>query len=136
MNKKPNQKNERKYIGIVFEINGFNYFAPLSSYKSKHDKMKESVDFIKISNYAVININNMFPVPDSERKYVNISCEKDEKYRTLLLAEYRIIKSIQNKICKNAQTVYSIKLREGDASPLSKRCNDFKLLENACKEYK
>lgn len=47
-NKKSGQKNERKYIGIVFEINGFEYFAPLSSFKDKHRRMKESVDFIKI----------------------------------------------------------------------------------------
>lgn len=32
-NKKPGQNNERKYIGIVFQINGLDYFAPLSSFK-------------------------------------------------------------------------------------------------------
>lgn len=53
----------RKYIGIVLEINGLSYFAPLSSFKQKHKKMKEGVDFIKIRDYAVININNMIPVP-------------------------------------------------------------------------
>ena len=50
----------RKYIGTVLEINGFFYFAPLFSFKSKHKKMKESVDFIKIKDYAVININNIY----------------------------------------------------------------------------
>ncbi len=39
------------------------YFAPLSSYKDKHKKMLETVDFIKIKDYAVINLNNMIPVP-------------------------------------------------------------------------
>ena len=48
------------------EINGFYYFAPLSSFKSKHKKMKESVDFIKIKDYEVININNMIPVPKEQ----------------------------------------------------------------------
>ena len=28
-------KEKRKYIGIVLKINGFNYFAPLSSYKER-----------------------------------------------------------------------------------------------------
>ena len=32
----------RKYIGTVLEIDGFFYFAPLSSFKSKHKKIKES----------------------------------------------------------------------------------------------
>lgn len=56
----------RKYIGVVFEINKFSYFAPLSSFKPKHKKMKESVDFIKIKDYAVIDINNMIPVPKGQ----------------------------------------------------------------------
>lgn len=65
-NKKQNQQNERKYIGVVFHINGLDYFAPLSSFKPKHTQMKEGVDFLKLKNYAVINLNNMFPVPLSE----------------------------------------------------------------------
>lgn len=55
----------------VFQINDMEYFAPLSSFKPKHEKMKEGLDFIKILRYAVINLNNMFPVPYSERVYVN-----------------------------------------------------------------
>ncbi|MEY8379170.1 type III toxin-antitoxin system ToxN/AbiQ family toxin, partial [Lachnospiraceae bacterium 56-18] len=39
-NKQPGQSNERKYIGIVLIVNGMNYFAPLSSFKAKHEKMK------------------------------------------------------------------------------------------------
>ena len=71
-NKKPGQHNERKYIGIILIVNNMNYFTPLSSYKPKHDKMKNCLDFLKIGNYAVININNMFPVPEGEYQYVHI----------------------------------------------------------------
>ena len=35
-NKRPEQQNERKYIGIILQVNGMDYFAPLSSYKPKH----------------------------------------------------------------------------------------------------
>lgn len=38
-------KNMRKYIGVVFEIKSIKYFAPLSSFKEKHKKMSETVDF-------------------------------------------------------------------------------------------
>ena len=110
-NKKSGQKNERKYIGIVLQINGFDYFAPLSSFKDKHKLMKEGLDFIKIKDYAVINLNNMFPVPPSETKYVDIRNERDLHYRALLLAEYRCIKSVQEKIRKNAQKYINSKLR-------------------------
>ena len=134
-NKKQSQQNERKYIGVVFFINGFNYFAPLSSFKDKHINMKDSIDFLKIKNYAVINLNNMFPVPLSECNYVEISKVNDPKYKALLLAEYRYIKSVQDKIRKNAATVYSHKLKNGKSTALAKRCNDFSALEKACAIY-
>lgn len=99
-------------------------------------KMKESVDFIKIKDYAVLNINNMFPVPNDGYTYVDISKEKDPHYKALLQAEYRIIKAQQNRICKNADIVYKHKLSNANNTPLAKRCNDFLQLENACLKYK
>lgn len=135
LNKKPEQHNERKYIGIILQVNGMNYFAPLSSFKPKHDKMKEMIDFIKIKKYAVINLNNMFPVPKTECRYVEIAKEKDFRYRSLLLAEYRYIKSIQDRIRKNALVIYKHKQENGNTTGLSKRCNDFVTLEMLCINY-
>ena len=97
--------------------------------------MKEGLGFIKIKNYAVINLNNMFPSPKNEIQYVDINKQHDQQYKALLLAEYRVIKSKQEKIFKNAAILYKIKLKDGDSSPLSKRCNDFVALEKACIEY-
>ena len=113
-----------------------NYFTPLSSFKEKHKSMKEGLDFIKIKDYAVINLNNMFPVPDTEYTYVDISKERNLKYKSLLLAEYRFIKSIQDKIRKNAVTLYNHKLQNGNSTALAKRCNDFLLLETACRKFR
>lgn len=135
-NKKSNQQNERKYVGVVLHINDIDYFAPLSSFKDKHRRMKETVDFIKIKDYAVINLNNMFPVPEGKFTYVDIKKQKNPHYRDLLLSEYRFIKSIQEKIRKNAAVVYTHKIQNGTNTSLSKRCNDFLVLENACKQYK
>ena len=56
-NRQQGQANERKYIGIVLQVNGLDYFAPLSSFKPKHRRMKEGLDFIKIKDYAVINLS-------------------------------------------------------------------------------
>ncbi|MDE5719073.1 MAG: type III toxin-antitoxin system ToxN/AbiQ family toxin [Lachnospiraceae bacterium] len=67
----------RKYIGIVFEINKLSYFAPMFSFRSKHKKMKEGVDFVKIQDYAVININNMISVPKGQLIELDINAEKD-----------------------------------------------------------
>lgn len=53
--------------------------------------MKKSVDFIKIKDYAVININNMIPVPKEQLIGLNINAEKDPHYKYLLQAESREI---------------------------------------------
>ncbi|MCC8097151.1 MAG: type III toxin-antitoxin system ToxN/AbiQ family toxin [Eubacterium sp.] len=134
-NRQVTQQNSRKYIGIVFHIGGMDYFAPLSSFKEKHSKMKESLDFIKVKNYAVINLNNMFPVPQGCFYYIDISKERNQKYKSLLMAEYRFIKSIQAKIRKNAASLYNLKIK-GKVSALTKRCNDFLLLEELCRKYR
>lgn len=134
-NSKRSQANTRKYIGVIFRVNGMDYFAPLSSHKPKHDKMKESMDFIKVGRYAVINLNSMFPVPNTECHYVDFAKINDRVYKDLLLAEYRIVKQIQAKIRKKAEQLYHHKRINGDDTPLAKRCNDFFALEKLCLEY-
>lgn len=128
-------KDRRKYIGVVLEINDIKYFAPLSSYKTKHKKMKERVDFIKIKEWAVINLNNMVPVPNSQIIELNINEEKDSSYRYLLQAESREVNRQKNRIRKNADIVYSHKKYNGNSTALARRTNDFALLEKLCKEY-
>lgn len=134
-NKQPGQHNERKYIGIILNVNDMKYFAPLSSFKAKHERMKNGLDFIKVGDYAVININNMFPVPDSEYTYVDIPKVKNLQYRKLLMTEYRIIRKLQDKIKKNATEVYKHKINKGNTTALAKRCNDFILLEEKCRQF-
>ena len=129
------EKDNRKYIGVVFEIKGMKYFAPLSSYKEKHKKMKESEDIIKIKDYAVINLNNMIPVPDSQIVDIDINKEKEPSYRYLLQAESREISRQKNRIRKNAEIVYSHKKHNDNSTALAKRTNNFELLEKLCKEY-
>ncbi len=135
LNKQDKQNNERKYIGVVLTINDMNYFAPLSSFKPKHHSMKDTIDFLKIKDYAVINLNNMFPVAPNTYHYVDFSTIKNPKYKALLLSEYRYIKSIQELIRKNALILYNLWLRDGHKTALGKRCNNFTLLEEVCRKY-
>jgi len=79
-NKEDTRKVMRKYLGIVLNINQFNYYIPLSSPKKsdyKNSEIRKSViPIIRIvSNEEVDNIpvlkgtlriSNMIPVPDSE----------------------------------------------------------------------
>ena len=112
-------------------------FAPhlFHNKKEKHKKMKNNMDFLKVGNYAVINLNNMFPVPKSQCTYIDISKESNPSYKALLSAEYRIITSLADRILKNAKSLYEYKMKNGNSTPLAKRCNDFKKLELKCKEY-
>ena len=112
------------------------YFAPLSSFKAKHKRLSETLDFIKIGDMAVINLNNMFPVPDGVYSLKDPRQEKDAQYKTLLNNEYRIIKKKTEQIISNAKLVYEHKITNDGKSKLSLRCNDFKLLEEKSKEYK
>lgn len=61
-----NKNQTRPYVGVVLEINSIKYYAPFSSPKPKHKKMKNGKDFRKINNgiYGAINFNNMIPVLD------------------------------------------------------------------------
>lgn len=129
------RKQSRKYIGVVFTVNNIMYLAPLSSFKqNKHTNMKEMVDFLKVGNYAVINLNNMIPVKDSVVKPVYFEAVVDLKYKDVLENEYKIIKSKKEKILKNANIIYKqVTLFN---KPIAKRCCNFKLLESKCLEYK
>jgi len=59
------------HVGILLTINGYNYYVPISSAKPKHYRMSNNLDFHKLQDtgtgylYAVLNLNNMIPVPNS-----------------------------------------------------------------------
>ena len=129
------QAHSRKYIGVLFEVNDMKYFAPLSSFKPKHRRLSEMVDFIKIGDMAVLNLNNMFPVPDGVYSLKDPATEQNHQYRTLLNNEIRIIRQKSALILANAKTVYEHKMTNDGKSRLAMRCNDFKLLEEKCREY-
>jgi len=63
------EKETRPFVGILFSVESKLYFAPISSPKIKHLKMKETIDFMKLDNgnLGAINFNNMIPV--SEKFY-------------------------------------------------------------------
>lgn len=48
---------------------------------------------------------------------------------------YEIENSYADKILKNAKSLYEYKMKNGNSTPLAKRCNDFTLLEEKCKKY-
>ena len=141
--KVPENKNEsRPYVGIVLTIGDIEYYAPFSSPKPKHKKMRNTKDFRKIGGglYGAINFNNMIPVVKSALIYINIKSIDDVKYRSLLLNQYRSIVSDADKIKENASELYSlIQKDEAELSvyeqKIKSRCCNLSVLEKVFRQY-
>ncbi len=137
-----NKKETRPYLGVVLEIDGIKYYAPFSSPKLKHLKMKNSKDFRKIKNgeLGVINFNNMIPVLDECLILIDINNIKDDKYKRLLQNQYKAINEEENKIKDIAAKLRKMILTDNDKLTsddlrIKDRCCNLKLLENVYYKY-
>lgn len=136
-------KNERRpYVGVVLTINDLNYYVPLSSPKKKHKTMKNAKDFHKIANgkYGAINFNKIIPVPTECIISFRFEDEEDEEYRLLLQNQYNVIKNMDDVLVNKSKGIYKIfHTSDEDLTPadlkVKRRCCDFDLLEEMCKEY-
>lgn len=144
-NKEGKRIHERKYVGIVLNINEFNYYIPMSS-----PKKSDYIDFenkiirhdtktiIRIHDgerlYATLRLSNMIPVPITELEPYVLSYERDFKYKEVILGELRYINNNSEKIVKYAKTVYNQKIKNVDASYV-KNTVDFKLLEEKLRQW-
>lgn len=136
------RKSTRPFIGIVFEINGFNYYAPLSSPKPKHLHMKNQIDFLKIKDgiWGAINFNNMIPVPASclikvKMRIIETDSKADIEYKNLLSNQLSWCNSNKATILKQAKKLYNIITSDKAWSNLSNRCCKFSINESHCLEY-
>ncbi|OUP62794.1 MULTISPECIES: type III toxin-antitoxin system ToxN/AbiQ family toxin [Pseudoflavonifractor] len=136
------QKSARPFVGIVFSVNGFQYYAPLTSPKPKHLNMKNQVDFMKVNRgtWGAINFNNMIPVvPECVEKVdmriTSGDSKADRDYKNLLSNQLSWCNSHRTRILKQAEKLHAM-IVQGKAWPtLVKRCCDFRMDEERCKEY-
>lgn len=124
---KENDRNHtRKYLGIVYSINGYNYYIPLSSPKNSDYRMENGVQKIRGSIVPIIRItsqsssgelelkgtlklSNMIPVPASELILYDMEHEPDLFYKSLIHKEMILIRKNKNKIIQNAKILYKQK---------------------------
>ena len=130
-NKEGIRVHTRKYLGVVFEKNGFNYFVPLSTKRNADYYMDESgcqqirksiipiVRMVTTDTYTrqpellgTLKIGNMIPVPNDELTLYNIFTETDLDYKDLVLKEYEFIKNNSSFIRRNADILYNQKTKE------------------------
>lgn len=129
-----NYGGTRPYVGVLLVINGLNYYAPLSSYKPKQDKIN-NITVFKLhekgnpnNKLGVIHINNMFPVTDDQ--LIEITIDITDKYGRLLQNQYEFILHFQDQIQAQAQQLYDLANKNRNSFIARLSC-DFKLLETA-----
>lgn len=134
-------KENRPYVGILFKLNNVEYFAPLSSPKSKHLKMKNTIDFLKLDSgkLGAINFNNMIPVTNANYTLIsfdNISKSPAElKYIILLKNQLAAINTNYFEIIDKSCRLYDLYITNRLPKNIKDRCCNFPLLEEKCMEY-
>ena len=132
------QKNTRPFVGIVLFINGYNYYAPLTSPKPKHLTMKNQIDFLKINGgvWGAINFNNMIPIHKDSLKPVDMKIlPTDDKatvdYKNLLANQLSWCNTTENVafITSKAQKLYDTIVGKTARPQLVERCCNFSVDE-------
>lgn len=89
------RKAIRPFVGIVFPVNGFHYYAPLTFPKPKHLHMKSQIAFLKINSgeWGAIKFNNMIPVHPHclekvDMKIFETDSRQDIAYKNLLAISF------------------------------------------------
>ena len=134
-------KARRPFCGVVLTVCGVLYYAPLTSPKPKHLKMKNQQDFIKIKGgqLGAINLNNMIPVPEDCLAPIRISLTAaeggDYAYQRLLLSQLEWCNSNKDKIVARAEKLRSVIVKGNGRRELTDRCCNFALDETLCKKW-
>ena len=134
-------KDLRPFIGVLFMIDKCEYFAPLSSPKPKHSKLKNTLDLIKIENgnYGVVNFNNMIPVMD--KNYVIFDLNKKTENRAenfrleLLRNQLRWLTANKKDVNTKSKLLYNLYKSNKLPKNVKDRCCNFPLLEEKYREY-
>lgn len=135
-------KSHRPYLGIVLNINGFQYFAPLESAKPGK-RISSQIAFNVWDNpntddnpISFLLLNDMIPVARNCYTPINFDSEKQNNFKkyTLLLAEVNYIRPRKEAIMRRARKVY-VNRTEKHIPFIKQMCLDFKDLENRLKEY-
>ena len=135
------EKELRPFIGILFKIDTCEYFAPLSSPKAKHLKMKNTVDFFKIKagELGAVNFNNMIPVNNKNYTLVDLNKEtltiSEMKYQKLLREQLAWLNANYHQVKNKSFKLYELYNKGRLPENIKSRCCNFKLLEEKCLEY-
>jgi protein AbiQ len=130
-------RNQKFILGIVLNINGYDYYAPVSSYtKQQPDNILINIEGDATNKIkGSIRFNYMFPVPKILVTELIIKNETDFEKRNLLNKELNFCLDNEQRIINKARQTYS-KVTNKFNDNIAKNSCDFKLLETVCEAYK
>lgn len=135
------EKELRPFVGILFKINDLEYFAPLSSPKLKHLKMRNTIDFFKIRDgeLGAVNFNNMIPVNKENYQVINVNIKKEDdkeiKYQELLKDQLNWLNENYIQVKNKSYKLYNLYKNDKLGSNIKSRCCNFTLLEEISDNY-
>ena len=125
--------HDRFLCGIVLNINGHDYFAPISSFRTPQ-RTNIIIKDVNGKDISSIRFSFMIPVPRGVATVKRIADEQSPKYRILLNMELQFCRKNANAIHSRARFVYNSVAVKKDPLMI-KNCCDFMKLEVACAEY-
>ncbi len=123
----------RPYVGVVLNVNGQNYFAPLEHPRPSHRTLKTNLHIYKIKGgrFGIIGLNNMIPVPSSALISFDINSDRN---RNILISQYIECSKDWDNIQSRANHIYNKRITSPNKFEKKMFCN-FALLEQKCVEY-
>ena len=150
----PNKKEKRRHRRLYFciTIQETLYAIPLCSPKEtdyyRSQAKKDCISIIRLVDkntdlLGTLRLSHMIVVPTNAMRYYDINKERDIRYKELVTKEYKILKSKQNRIRKNALVLIKQKSHEDDYFLYSNqeapnyilRTLDFKFVKEMILEY-
>ncbi|MBQ8924175.1 MAG: type III toxin-antitoxin system ToxN/AbiQ family toxin [Lachnospiraceae bacterium] len=136
-------KEYRPYLGIIVICKKQKYCIPLTSFKDKHNNIRDKIDFSKINidgtDIAAINFSRMIPVEDKQLKEIDLKIRRHDsnnliERKNLLKAELNWCNEHSEDIENKANVLYK-KYISGEYFKRKKDCLNFIQLEEVCKKY-
>ncbi|MBM4805924.1 type III toxin-antitoxin system ToxN/AbiQ family toxin [Vibrio parahaemolyticus] len=111
-------QNPKAFIGIVLEVEGHKYLAPLTSPKDWHANLKpSSPKYFKLhengnpdNGLGLINLKFMFPIIEDEVSLIDLDELSDTPYKRMLYKQLQFIRSNSERITKKSQLLRKLVL--------------------------
>ena len=131
-------QNPKAFIGVILEVEGHKYLAPLTSPKDWHSGLSNSSPkYFKLhengnpdNGLGLINLKFMFPIIDDEISLIDVDELPDTTYKRMLYKQLQFIRTNSEKITKKSNLLRNLVL----ARKMKGTC-DFASLEECYKSF-